>query len=125
MITVQQYFRRRMRRLARGHVSVANLAPVEPVVARSMYVRLLTWTFTLFNTARLFAYLPTLVAIQTSHDSSQHSLWTWGTWLGANLTMALWLHEQAGRRPTRAAAVNLCNAVMCAAGVGLIVWYRS
>ena len=33
------------------------------------------------------AYLPTIWAIHRSADSSQHSLWTWCTWLGANLTM--------------------------------------
>ena len=94
------------------------------VAPRSPYLRLLTWAFTLFNTLRLFAYLPTLVAIQTSGDSSQHSLWTWCTWLGANLTMSAWLYEEAGRRPTRSVAVNLGNALMCAAGVALIGWYR-
>jgi hypothetical protein len=91
---------------------------------RVSYLLLLSWAFTLFNTLRVFAYLPTLVAIQASGDSSQHSLWTWGTWLGANLTMAAWLYEQAGRRAHRAVAVNLCNALMCAAAVLLIAWYR-
>ncbi len=129
MTVLPNSVRNRTRHLARGHVVLASAAADEPeavrsMASRSMYVRLLTWSFTLFNTLRLFAYLPTLAAIQTSQDSSQHSLWTWGTWFGANLTMALWLYEQAGRRATRAAAVNLGNAVMCAAGVMLIVWYR-
>lgn len=91
---------------------------------RSGYLLLLSWAFALFNTLRMVAYLPTLAAIQASGDSSQHSLWTWGTWLGANLTMAAWLYEQAGRRANRAAAVNLGNALMCSAAVVLIAWYR-
>lgn len=95
-----------------------------PAATRSGYLLLLSWAFALFNTLRLFAYLPTLAAIHASGDSSQHSLWTWGTWLGANLTMAAWLYEQSGRRANRAAAVNLGNALMCAAAVALIAWYR-
>jgi hypothetical protein len=88
------------------------------------YLPWLSWAFALFDTLRVFAYLPTLAAIQASGDSSQHSLWTWGTWLGANLTMAAWLYEQSGRRANRAAAVNLCNALMCAAACTLIACHR-
>jgi hypothetical protein len=40
------------------------------------------------------AYLPTLWAIHVSGDSSQHSLWTWATWFGANVTMAAWLRPR-------------------------------
>jgi hypothetical protein len=88
------------------------------------YLQVLTWAFTLFSSARLVSYLPTLWAIGASGDSSQHSLWTWGIWLGSNLTMALWLHEQHGRRWTRAAVVNVVNAAMCAATLTLILVYR-
>jgi hypothetical protein len=91
---------------------------------RASYLRGLAWAFAFFSTLRILAYMPTLLAIHASGDSSQHSLWTWGTWLGANLTMALWLYEQAGQRANRAVAVSLCNTVMCAAAVMLIGWYR-
>lgn len=95
-----------------------------PVTARVAYLRLLTWAFTLFNALRIVAYLPTIWAIHASGDSSQHSLWTWLTWLGANATMAAWLYESHGRHLTSAAVVNACNAVMCLLTVVLIVGHR-
>jgi len=84
----------------------------------------LTWAFTLFNSVRMLAYIPTMWAVQASGDSSQHSLWTWCTWLGANLTMAAWLYEQNGQRLGRAVVVNIGNAAMCAATVVLIIVHR-
>ena len=92
--------------------------------ARPTYLALLTWAFTLFNTLRLVAYLPTMWAICASGDSTQHSLWTWCTWLGANATMAAWLYEQNGQRLSRAVVINIGNAAMCAVTVALIVAYR-
>jgi hypothetical protein len=92
---------------------------------RATYLAVLTWTFTLFNTLRAVAYLPTIWAIYSSGDSSQHSLWTWCTWLGANATMAAWLYEQNGQRLGRAVVVNIGNAAMCAVTVALIVTHRS
>jgi hypothetical protein len=92
---------------------------------RSAYLTVLTWAFTLFNTLRAVAYLPTMWAIYTSGDSSQHSLWTWCTWLGANATMAAWLYEQNGQRLGRAVVVNIGNAAMCAVTVALILAHRS
>lgn len=91
---------------------------------RSVYLVALTWAFTLFNTLRALAYLPTMWAIYVSGDSSQHSLWTWCTWLGANLTMAAWLYEQNSQRLDRAVIVNLGNTAMCAVTVGLILVHR-
>jgi hypothetical protein len=85
----------------------------------------LTWFFTLFNSVRVLAYLPTLWAIFTSGDSSQHSLLTWVTWVGASATMAAWLHEHNGRRANRAMAVNVCNTLMCLTTSTLIVAYRA
>jgi len=90
----------------------------------SAYFRLLGMAFALFGTLRLVSYLPTLLAIHASGDSSQHSLWTWGIWLGSNFTMAVWLYEEDGRRMNRAIGLSLCNAAMCAAAVVLIVFYR-
>lgn len=88
------------------------------------YVAALTWAFTALSCARLFSYLPTMLAIQASGDSHQHSLWTWGTWFGANITMAAWLHEQAGQRSSSAMWVHCANALMCAATMALIVVHR-
>lgn len=95
-----------------------------PGRARGAYLAGLTWAFTLFSSLRVFSYLPTLWAIVATADSSQHSLWTWGTWLGANLTMAAWLYEQQGQRFSRAVVVNLGNAAMCAATITVIVAVR-
>jgi hypothetical protein len=91
---------------------------------RAAYLAVLTWTFTLFNSVRVIAYLPTVWAITESGDSSQHSLWTWLTWLGANVTMAAWLYEQNGQRADRAVLVNVGNACMCLLTVAVIVSYR-
>ncbi len=96
----------------------------DPLVPASLYARALAWAFTLFSSARVMAYVPTIWALWQSGDSQQHSLFTWITWTGANATMALWLWEQNGRRPSRAVVVNLCNAVMCAATLVLIVALR-
>jgi len=92
--------------------------------AHMTYLQVLTWLFTLFNSVRVLAYLPTIWAIHTSGDASQHSLLTWLTWAGANATMAAWLYEQNGQQLNRAIAVNLGNAAMCVATTALIVAYR-
>ena len=68
--------------------STSGLAAASAGKARPVYLAALTWAFTLFNSVRTLAYLPTMWAIWASGDSSQHSLWTWCTWLGANATMA-------------------------------------
>jgi hypothetical protein len=91
---------------------------------RQVYLAALTWSFALFSSVRILAYLPTMWAIHQSGDASQHSLWTWVTWFGSNLTMAAWLYEQGGQRLGRAVVVNLCNAIMCAAVIALIAYYR-
>lgn len=104
-------------------MNTATLAADDPA-RRIGSLRMLSGAFALFNGLRIAAYLPTLVAIQTSGQSDQHSLFTWLTFLGANATMALWLHEQNGRRMNRAVAVNAFNALMCAAMGASIAWMR-
>ncbi len=99
-------------------------APRPALFTRERYLLLLTWSFTFFSSVRVLSYLPTLWAIHASGDSSQHSALTWATWLGANLTMAAWLHEHNGRRVGRAVWVNLANAAMCSATLALICWHR-
>jgi len=99
-------------------------APRPLLFTRERYLLLLGWAFTFFSSVRVLSYLPTLVAIVQQQNSSQHSLLTWCTWLGANLTMAGWLHEHNGRRFNTAVWVNLVNAAMCALTVALILAYR-
>ena len=93
--------------------------------ACSVYLSVLTWLFTLFNSVRVLAYVPTLWTIYVSGDSSQHSLITWVTWVGANATMAAWLYEHNQRQLSRAIAVNICNTLMCLATIILIVAFRT
>lgn len=85
---------------------------------------LLSGAFAAFNGLRIVAYLPTLVAIQNSGQADQHSMFTRLTFLGANLTMALWLFEQNGRCINRAVVVNAFNALMCGAIATSIAWLR-
>jgi len=101
-------------------IGASNSSPT-----RATYLRVLAWAFTLFNSVRVAAYLPTMWAICQSGDSSQHSLWTWCTWLGANATMAAWLYETHDRRIDRVVMVNAGNAAMCAAVVVLILAQRA
>ncbi len=109
----------------RLHARRVATVPAQPAAsARKVYLALLTWAFTLFSSVRVFSYLPTLWAIHTSGDSSQHSLVTWLTWLGANVTMALWLYEHNGQHCNRAVMVNVGNALMCLATSLLIAWHR-
>jgi hypothetical protein len=104
------------------HVPAADRAPG---ALRRHYLTVLCWAFTLFNTMRVVAYLPTVWVIVQSGDSSQHSLWTWFTWAGANATMAAWLYEANQQRLSRAVAVNAANAAMCLLTMLTIVAYRS
>jgi hypothetical protein len=91
---------------------------------RAAYLKTLAFAFALFNSVRVVAYLPTIWAIQQTGDASQHSIWTWLTWAGANATMAAWLYEENGQRANRAVIVSSCNASMCIATTALIVFYR-
>lgn len=106
-----------------AHVAVDPL-PSMALDARAAYLRILASVFALFSAARLVAYLPTIWAVAISGDSSQHSLWTWLTFVGGNASMALWLWEQNGRSGNRAIVISASNALMCLVIVGVIVWTR-
>ncbi len=110
-----------------GGPAEAEAAAPSPARAplRQHYLTVLGCLFAFFSTVRVLAYLPTLWAVVQSGDSSQHSLLTWFTWAGANLTMAAWLYEQQGRRWNRAVAVNLVNATMCIATFVVICAMRA
>ena len=104
-----------------------NVAPMDDApkrMSRPRYLQLLAWAFTLFNTIRLAAYTPTLVAIIHNGDSSQHSLWTWCTWVGANATTAAWLFEHNGRRLDWTIGFSIGNGAMCLATGLVILWFR-
>jgi hypothetical protein len=47
---------------------------------RELYLLLLAWSFSIFNTVRIVTYLPTVWAIHESARSDQHSLLTWFAW---------------------------------------------
>ena len=97
---------------------------IATALSRERFLFLLAGLFAPFNTMRIVAYLPTICAVAASGDSSQHSLWTWLTFLGGNLTMATWLWEQNGRQCHRTVVVTAANAVMCTAVVAVVEWTR-
>lgn len=90
----------------------------------TLYGRLVTWAFTLFQSARIIAYLPTMGAVYAAGHSYEHSLLTWVTWLGANLSMTCWLFEQTGHVITKAVVINACNTTMCFATLVVIALHR-
>jgi len=98
--------------------------PAQPGRLRRHYRRLLGWAFAGLGTLRVLSYGPTLVTIWQQRDSSQHSVLTWATWLGAHLTMAAWLHEQEAGAARGTVAVCLANALMCALTLGLVLAFR-
>lgn len=87
-------------------------------------IRLLSAAFALFNSLRIVTHLPTLATIHASGKADQHSLCTWQTFHGANLTLAMWLYGQGGQRMSREVAVNLSNALMCGGIAASIAWLR-
>lgn len=90
----------------------------------TLYVQVITSAFTLSQSARIIAYLPTIWAVWTSGHSTEHSLLTWMTWLCANLSMTCWLFEQAGRVRTRAVLINIGNTAMCFLTLVVIAVHR-
>lgn len=95
-----------------------------PANTRSRYLAALGALFTLFSSARVLAYLPTIWAVLASGDSSQHSLFTWLTFFGGNSTMAAWLWEHSGRRFNTAIAASGGNALMCLVMIAVVSWSR-
>jgi hypothetical protein len=101
-----------------------SLQAKPPPAGRQRYLSALAWAFAVSNLVRVLTYLPTMLAIQDSGQSDQHSLLTWIGCMAANATMAAWIHEQNGRRFDRAVAMNAANALMCGALALVILWYR-
>ena len=98
--------------------------PPQQAPTRRKYQAAIEWAFGLFNATRFLTYLPTIMAIRASGESSQHSILTWLAWIGANATMALWLFENNGRRLDKAIVVSIGNALMCSATCAMILFYR-
>ena len=88
------------------------------------YRRSVDIAFAVFSSTRLLTYVPTMLMIYTSADSSQYSLVTWLAWIGSNASMALWLFENNERRLDKAVIVSIGNALMCLATCTLITAYR-
>jgi hypothetical protein len=109
------------------HPMSPSWAPRRPAWRRLRsldYRTCLAWAFTAFNTTRVLAFLPLIWAVHQAGDSSQHSLLTWFTWLGANITSALWLYESGGQGINRVLLFSLGNAGMNVLAIAVIVWYR-
>jgi hypothetical protein len=109
---------------ARAATPVPGAGPAGRLPARAGYFKALSIAFTVFNSLRLVAYLPTLWTLVQSGQSDQHSLLTWLNWMGANATMAAWLYEHNGHRFDRTVLINISNTTMCGLTVALIAWFR-
>lgn len=88
------------------------------------YRSVLCWAFTVTSLLRVVSYLPTIWAVVGHADSSQHSVWTWCTWVLANLTMCAWLYESNGHRFDRTVIVSMANTTLCLCTLLLIVACR-
>ena len=91
---------------------------------RAWYLRGLTWAFMVLTTARLLGDPPAGLAMLQTRGSRNHSVWTWLIWVGANLSIALWMYENNGHQMDKAIGVSLANAVACGAAAAGIVWCR-
>lgn len=91
---------------------------------RRKYRHILRWLTNLFGSLRVFTYLPTIVTLWASADSSQYSLLTWVAWVMANATLTASIYEQNGRKVDNLVLVNGCNALMCLATALVICYLR-
>jgi len=104
--------------------TLALQAPTPRLGRPALRQSVLNWAFNFFNSVRVLAYLPTMHAIVSQRDSSQHSIWTWLVWIGANATMAAWVYEHNGHRCDKAVLASVANALVCVLTLGVIVSYR-
>ena len=107
------------------HFTHLNIASAEQLsTSRKKYRHLLTWTTNLFGSLRVFTYVPTILTLWASADSSQYSLLTWGAWVMANASLTASIYEQNGRKFDNLVLVNACNALMCLVTAGVIAYLR-
>ena len=108
--------------------TASRVEPPKPAATegegRRAYLAALGCAFALFNSVRVFAYLPNIWSIVQQGESSQHSLLTWLVLLGANTTMAAWLYEENEQTLTKTVAVNVGNAAMCLLTAAVIAYQR-
>lgn len=106
-------------------LAALNVAVAEDLSeARRKYRQVLRWTTNLFGSLRVFTYLPTILTLWASADSSQYSLLTWGAWVVANASLTASIYEQNGRKLDNLVLVNSCNALMCLVTAGVIFYLR-
>ena len=89
-----------------------------------LYRRLLNWSTNLFGSIRVFTYVPTIMTLVASADSSQYNLLTWAAWVMANASMTASIYESNGRKLTHLVLVNACNTLMCLVTMAVIWYYR-
>ena len=101
-----------------------GLVPADISETRRTYRRTLRWVSSLFGSLRVFTYVPTILTLIASANSSQYSLLTWGAWVMANASMTASIYEQNGRKLDHLVLVNACNALMCLVTMAVICLYR-
>lgn len=92
--------------------------------ALPLYRRLLNWSTNLFGSIRVFTYVPTIMTLVASADSSQYNLLTWAAWVMANASMTASIYESNGRKLTNLVLVNAGNTMMCLVTMAVIWYYR-
>ena len=98
------------------------IKPMQPVTP--LYRRLLNWSTNLFGSIRVFTYVPTIMTLVASADSSQYNLLTWAAWVMANASMTASIYESNGRKLTNLVLVNAGNTLMCLVTMAVIWYYR-
>lgn len=111
-----------LKRKARREASVLMHETKKP--DPTPYHRFLKMATNLFGSIRVFTYVPTIMTLIASANSSQYSLWTWGAWVMANATMSASIYESNGRKLDNLVLVNIGNTVMCLATIVFIAYYR-
>lgn len=91
---------------------------------RSLYRCMLNYATNLFGSIRVFTYIPTIMTLVVSAESSQHNLLTWSAWVLANASMTASIYESNGRKLTNLVLVNAGNTVMCLVTMAVIWYYR-
>lgn len=101
-----------------------GLVPADISETRRTYRRALRWVTNLFGSLRVFTYVPTILTLIASADSSQYSLLTWGAWVMANASMTASIYEQNGHKLDHLVLVNACNTLMCLVTMAVISLYQ-
>lgn len=90
-----------------------------------MFSSLLAGSFILFNTLRVLFYLPQIgKLVKARNNLATHSLFTWFSWVFANLTTGLLFYQQSNRLDDKV-LLNMASAFMCAVVVGIILYKRN